>query len=98
MEQATVKERRTAGVTWRSVLCVGLICVMGFLQFTHSHVDNASASHHSCSICAAAHAGLSTQTVASVTVLTSVPLVNLDPKSTPIFRSRITKFIRPPPL
>ena len=79
------------------VLCVGLICVMGFLQSTHSHVDAASASHHSCSICAAAHAGLSSQPLVAVPILAAVALVNLDPKSTPIFRTRIAKFIRPPP-
>ena len=79
------------------VLCVALICVMGSIQATHSHPDDSSTSHHACSICATAHAGISTQSVASAPVLASAALASPVTVTSPIFRPASTQFIRPPP-
>jgi len=45
------------------VLCVALVCVMGTIQAAHSHPENSTTSHHTCTICATAHV-VKTQTVA----------------------------------
>jgi hypothetical protein len=79
------------------VLSVVLVCVMGTVQATHSHSENSTTSRHTCSICATAHAGLSTQTCASAPVLLTAVLVILVAEVSPIFRSVTTQFIRPPP-
>ena len=50
-----------------SVLAIALMCVMGMAQATHSHNDNdenSTTARHTCSICATAHAGISTATIA----------------------------------
>ena len=79
------------------VLSVALVCVMGTVQATHSHPENSTTSHHNCSICATAHAGLSTQTPASTPVLATAVLAVLVAEVSPIFRPVTTQFIRPPP-
>ena len=79
------------------VLCVALVCVMGSIQATHSHPDDSSTSHHTCSICATAHAGISTQSVASAPVLASAALTSSVTLTSPIYRPAATQFIRPPP-
>jgi len=79
------------------VLCVALVCVMGTLQATHSHPENSSTSHHACSICATAHAGLSTQTTVTAPVLATAALASSVAEDSPIFRPATTQFIRPPP-
>jgi len=79
------------------VLCIALVCVMGTVQATHSHSENSATSHHTCSICATAHAGVSTQTVAAAPVLASTALAILVAEVSPIFRPVTTQFIRPPP-
>ncbi|MGD0791129.1 MAG: hypothetical protein ABR920_05095 [Terriglobales bacterium] len=79
------------------VLSVVLVCVMGTIQAIHSHPENSTTSHHACSICATAHAGLSTQTVASAPVLATAALASLVSEVSPIFRPITTQFIRPPP-
>lgn len=79
------------------MLCVALVCVVGTLQATHSHSENSSTSHHTCSICATAHAGLNTQTVASELVLARAALASSVAEDSPIFRPAATQFIRPPP-
>ncbi|HKM47660.1 MAG TPA: hypothetical protein VJX69_08730 [Terriglobales bacterium] len=79
------------------VLCIALVCVMGTVQATHSHSENSATSHHTCSICATAHAGVSTQTVASAPVLATVALASFVAEASPIFRPVTTPFIRPPP-
>jgi hypothetical protein len=79
------------------VLSVVLVCVMGTVQATHLHPVNATTSHHTCSICATAHAGLSTRTVASAPVLVTAALAILVAEVSPIFRPVTTQFIRPPP-
>jgi hypothetical protein len=79
-------------------LCIALVCVMGTVQATHSHPENSTTSHHTCTICATAHAGINTQTVASAPVLATATLAILVAEVSPIFRSVTTPFIRPPPV
>jgi Fe-S-cluster-containing hydrogenase component 2 len=79
------------------VLCIALVCVMGTIQATHSHPENSTASHHTCSICATAHAGVSTQTVAFAPVLATTALATPVAEISLIFRPATTQFIRPPP-
>ncbi len=79
------------------VLSVALVCVMGTVQATHTHSENSATPHHTCSICATAHAGLSTQTVASAPVLAMTALAIPVAEVSPIFRPVTTPFIRPPP-
>jgi Fe-S-cluster-containing hydrogenase component 2 len=87
------------GVFVRAVclLCVALVCMIGTVQATHSHPQNSTASHHTCSICATAHAGINTQTVASAPVLATAALANSVAEVARIFRPATTQFIRPPP-
>ena len=80
------------------VLCVALVCVMGTVQVTHTHAENSTTSHHTCSICATAHAGLNTQTVASAPVLATAILASPITEVILIFRAVTTQFIRPPPV
>jgi len=79
------------------VLSIALVCVMGTVQATHSHPENSTTSHHTCSICATAHAGISTQTAASAPVLVTAALAILVTEVSVSFRPVITQFIRPPP-
>jgi hypothetical protein len=79
------------------VLSIALVCVMGTVQATHSHPENSTTSHHTCSICATAHAGISTQTAASAPVLVTAALAILVAEVSVISRPVITQFIRPPP-
>lgn len=81
-----------------SVLAIALMCVMGMAQATHSHNDeNSSTARHTCSICATAHAGISTATTASVPVLFAAPLAIFVAAVSLTFRPAATHFIRPPP-
>jgi Fe-S-cluster-containing hydrogenase component 2 len=79
------------------VLCVALVCVMGTVQAVHSHPENSTTSHHTCSICATAHVGLSTQAVAAAPVLATALLASTVAEVSLIFRPAATQFIRPPP-
>jgi hypothetical protein len=79
------------------VLSIALVCVMGTVQATHSHPENSTTSHHTCSICATAHAGLSTQTVASAPVLLMAALAVPSAEVRLIFHPVSSQFIRPPP-
>ena len=79
------------------VLSIALVCVMGTVQATHSHPENSTTSHHTCSICATAHAGLSTQTVASAPVLVMAALAVPFAEVRLIFHPVSSQFIRPPP-
>lgn len=79
------------------VLCIALVCVIGTVQAVHSHPENSSTSHHTCSICATAHIGLSTQTVAAAPVLATTLLARTVAEVSLIFRPAATQFIRPPP-
>jgi hypothetical protein len=79
------------------VLCVALVCIMGSIQATHSHADDSVTAHHSCTICATAHAGVSTQVVASTPVLATAALASPVAEVSAIFRPAVAQFIRPPP-
>jgi Fe-S-cluster-containing hydrogenase component 2 len=79
------------------LLCVALVCVMGTIQATHSHPENSTTSHHTCSICATAHPGLTTYQVASAPVLATTALAITVSEISPVFRPVATQFIRPPP-
>jgi hypothetical protein len=79
------------------VLSIALVCVMGFVQATHSHSENSATSHHACSICATAHVGLNTAPAASAPVLVTTALASPAAEVSPIFRPVTTEFIRPPP-
>jgi len=79
------------------VLCIALVSVIGIVQATHSHSESSTTPHHACSICATAHAGISTQTVASAPVLATTALASIITEASPIFRPIATEFIRPPP-
>jgi len=82
------------------VLAIALMCVMGMAQATHSHNDNdenSATARHSCSICASAHAGISTQTIASAPILFTAPLAVFVAEVSLTFRPATTQFIRPPP-
>src|SRR5271157_2831356 len=92
-----VSADRGAFVRALCVLCVALVCVMGTVQATHSHPENSTTSPHACSICATAHAGLNTQTVASAPVLATAVLAIPAAEISPTFRPVTTQFIRPPP-
>lgn len=80
------------------MLSVALVCAMGVVQAVHAHPDDSTASHHSCSVCSAAHAGLGTESVAMAPVLTAAALAIPAPESDGIFRSAAVHFIRPPPV
>lgn len=94
----SVSSNRGLFVRVVSVLAIALMCVMGVAQATHSHNDNDSATaHHTCSICATAHAGVGTQTIASAPILFTARLAIFVAKVSPTFRPATTQFIRPPP-
>src|ERR1700722_956471 len=79
------------------VLCIALVCVMGTVQATHSHPENSTTSHHTCSICATAHVGLSTNTATLAPILATAALAHSIAEVSPSFRPATTQFIRPPP-
>jgi hypothetical protein len=79
------------------VLCIALICIMGSIQATHSHADDSATSHHACSICATAHAGVNTGPAVSAPVLATAVLTSPVLQVSLIFRPATTQFIRPPP-
>src|SRR5580700_10512448 len=79
------------------MLCIALVCVMGTVQATHSHPENSTTSHHTCTICATAHVGLNTHSVASAPVLSTTALATSVSETSAIFRPALTQFIRPPP-
>jgi hypothetical protein len=76
---------------------MALVCVMGTVQATHSHPENSTTSHHACSICATAHVGLNTETVALAPILATSALAIPVAEVSLIFRPAATQFIRPPP-
>ena len=79
------------------VLTVALVCAMGTVQATHSHPDNTATSHHSCTICATAHAGLNTAPAPTAPILVAAVLAIMVAEVSPIYRPLATQFIRPPP-
>jgi hypothetical protein len=79
------------------LFCVALMCVIGTVQATHTHVENSTTSHHTCSLCATAHAGLNTQTISSAPALLTAAFTTFVAEASVIFRPASTQFIRPPP-
>jgi hypothetical protein len=79
------------------LLSIALVCVMATVQATHSHSESSTTPHHACSICATAHAGVNTQTVAFAPVLDTAVLATPVAEVSLIFRPAATQFIRPPP-
>jgi hypothetical protein len=92
-----VAANRGAFIRAVGVLCIALVCVMGTVQAAHSHPENSTTSHHTCSICATAHVGLNTETIASAPVLITAALTSSISEVSRIFRPATTQFIRPPP-
>jgi hypothetical protein len=92
-----VSKNRGAFVKAVCVLCVALVFAIGFAQATHSHPENSTTSHHTCSICATAHAGINTQTIAFAPVLVTAALASFVTNFSLNFRPTTTQFIRPPP-
>jgi hypothetical protein len=78
------------------VLCIALVCVMGTIQAAHSHPENSTTSHHTCTICATAHV-VNTQTVEFAPVLASASLAIHVSEASTLVRPTIAQFIRPPP-
>jgi len=72
------------------------VCVIGTIQVTHSHPENSTTSHHTCTICATAHV-VNTQTVAFAPVLAAASFATFVSEVSPIIRPATTQFIRPPP-
>src|SRR5271166_1571622 len=79
------------------VLCMALVCVIGTIQAAHSHPENSTTSHHTCSVCATAHAGVNAHTVVSAPVLATAALATSVAEVSAIFRPATSQFIRPPP-
>ncbi len=79
------------------ILAIALVCAIGVVQAVHSHPDDSAASHHSCSICSIAHAGLNIETVSAAPVLISAALATAAPEQPSVFRAAVVHFIRPPP-
>jgi hypothetical protein len=79
------------------VLSIALMCVMGTVQAVHSHANDSATSHHNCTICATAHAGINTAPVVAAPILGTTSLAILAAEVSPIFRPVTTQFIRPPP-
>jgi len=92
-----VVANRGAFVRAVGVLCIAIVCVMGTIQAAHTHPENSTTSHHTCSICATAHVGLNTQTVASAPVLVTTALASSISEVSRFLRPATTQFIRPPP-
>lgn len=79
------------------ILSMALVCAMGVVQAVHTHADDSTTSHHACSVCSIAHAGLSTEMVAAAPVLVSAALAIPAPERAGVFRAAAVHFIRPPP-
>ncbi len=57
------------------ILSLALIFAVGVVQAVHTHPEDSTASHHTCSICSTAHASLSTVTVTAAPIPTTAALV-----------------------
>ncbi len=80
-----------------SLLCVGLMLVVGTVQAVHMHPDNEKAPRHTCSICSTPNAKLNTAHASPVPVMATAPLAIVETAESRIFRPAIAKFVRPPP-
>jgi hypothetical protein len=92
-----IRQNRGRLVRAVGVLCIALVCAMGMVQAIHAHPEDSATSHHTCSICATAHAGVTTQVAASAPVLATTTFTSLPAEICLIFRPAATQFIRPPP-
>jgi len=79
------------------LLAIALVCAVAVAQAVHAHPENATTSHHACSICATAHAGVRVEAVFVAPILYAAALAAPAPESSGIFRPAATHFIRPPP-
>src|SRR4030088_599743 len=95
IDMLKVSANRGAFVRVVSLLCVALVCVMGTVQATHSHLENSTTSHHTCTICATAHARLGPHAASSAPVLATAALSTSVSELSLIFRPATTQFIRP---
>jgi hypothetical protein len=80
-----------------AVLSIALVGVLATAQMTHSHAEDSSVSHHTCTICATAHAGVTIAPVAAAPVLNATALATPAAEVAPIFRAITVHCIRPPP-
>lgn len=88
---------RTVFMRALCVLSVVLVCVMGTVQALHAHPENSTTSHHACSICMTAHAGMSVESGTIAPVMVAAVLAAVVPECSGIFRPATAHFIRPPP-
>jgi len=79
------------------LLAIALVCAVAVAQAVHAHPENTTTSHHACSICATAHAGLSVETAFVAPILFTAALAAPVRESSGIFRPAAAHFIRPPP-
>jgi len=79
------------------LLAILLVCAMGLVQAVHAHPDEATAPHHACSICSAAHAGLGIEIEFAPPALVASALVAPPLEFLQASRNYEVHFIRPPP-
>jgi len=79
------------------VLSMALVCAMGAIQALHAHPENSTTSHHACSICVTAHAGMSVETATMAPVMVAAALTVPAAECAGIVRPATAHFIRPPP-
>ncbi len=79
------------------ILTVTLVFAVGVVQAVHTHPQDSTATHHVCSICSTAHAGLSTVTIAAAPIMATAALVTPPQERVQTFRAPTVHFIRPPP-
>lgn len=85
---------------WIQAVClltIAFVFAMGIVQAAHSHQEDSSVSHHVCSICSTAHAGLGTEIVFAPPVLTRSPLAAPSREFLSGSCNQEVHFIRPPP-
>jgi hypothetical protein len=79
------------------VLAMALVCAMGMVQAVHAHPENSTTTHHACSICVTAHAGVSVEAGPSAPIMLTAALAAPAQVQAGIFRPASSRFIRPPP-
>jgi hypothetical protein len=79
------------------VLAMGLVCAVGVVQAVHAHPDDSATSHHACSVCVTAHAGMNVEAAPAAPVMLAAALATPVLETSSIFRPAATFFIRPPP-
>ena len=98
MIKVKISAKRSLVTRILCIFSVVLLCVMGSVQAAHAHPDGSTNSHHDCSICSAAHVGLSVPIVMTAPVIFAALLATAPVKSVVIARPAHTCFIRPPPV